>query len=69
MVRTRLRGQPPPAHRLPDCCFSSNLTLTRPAGREERSRYAFYSPGYFATEMEALGFSDHWGCEWIDTRG
>lgn len=59
----------PSAHRLPDGCFSSNLTLTRPGDREERSRYEFYTLGYFSTELEALGFSDHWGRDWIDTRG
>jgi len=59
----------PSAHRLPDGCFSSNLTLTRPLDREGRSRYEFYSLGYFPTETEALRFSDHWGRDWIDTRG
>ncbi|MCP3708675.1 hypothetical protein M3I54_17025 [Paraburkholderia sp. CNPSo 3274] len=57
------------AHRVHDGFFSSNLTLTRSGSREERSRYEFFSLGYFTTEMKALGFSDHWGREWIDARG
>ncbi|WP_236597063.1 hypothetical protein [Paraburkholderia hiiakae] len=67
--RYRVYAIRPSAHRLPDGRFSSNLTLTRPGDREERSRYEFYSFGYFPAECQALRFSDQWGRDWIDTRG
>jgi hypothetical protein len=60
----------PSAHRLPDGCFSSNLTLERPNARAVASTlYQFYSLEYFSSEEEALGYSDRWARDWIDTRG
>ncbi|WP_309491404.1 hypothetical protein [Trinickia mobilis] len=59
----------PSVHRLPDGGYSSNLTLKRSDARSERMCYEFYSLGYFTTEKEALGYSDRWAREWIDTRG
>jgi hypothetical protein len=59
----------PSVHRLPDGCFSSNLMLERFEVRTEPTLYEFYSLGYFASEEDALGYSDRWARDWIDTRG
>lgn len=59
----------PSAHCLPDGCFSSNVTLTRSNGRSGATRYEFYSLDYFSNEADALGYSDRWARDWIDTRG
>ncbi|WP_116141629.1 hypothetical protein [Trinickia diaoshuihuensis] len=61
----------PSAHRLPDGCFSSNLTLLRSdAHREaEAASYDFYSLDYFKSEAAALRYSNRWAREWIDSRG
>ncbi|RKP43385.1 hypothetical protein [Trinickia fusca] len=59
----------PSAHCLPDGCFSSNVTLTRPDARSGPTLYEFYSLGYFVNEEDALGYSDQWARDWIDTRG
>ncbi|MEX3959561.1 MULTISPECIES: hypothetical protein [Trinickia] len=59
----------PSAHCLPDGCFSSNVTLTRSDARCGSPLYEFYSLGYFSSEADALGYSDRWARDWIDTRG
>jgi hypothetical protein len=59
----------PSAHCLPDGCFSSNVTLTRPNTRSGATHYEFYSLEYFSSEEDALGYSDRWARHWIDTRG
>jgi hypothetical protein len=59
----------PSAHCLPDGCFSSNLMLKRSDVRTEPTLYEFYSLEYFASEEDALGYSDRWARNWIDTRG
>jgi len=59
----------PSAHCLPDGCFSSNVMLERPDTRSGPALYAFYSLGYFGSEEDALGYSDRWARDWIDTRG
>jgi hypothetical protein len=45
------------------------VTLARSEARSESARYEFYSLGYFFNEEDALGFSDQWARDWIDTRG
>ncbi|MGP3657738.1 hypothetical protein ACTU9R_12130 [Burkholderia gladioli] len=59
----------PSVHRLPDGSFSSNLTLRRAERHGEPALYEFYSLDYFGTEEAALGYSDRWASQWIDTRG
>lgn len=59
----------PSAHCLPDGCFSSNVTLERSDTRSGPELYAFYSLGYFSCEEDALGYSNRWARDWIDTRG
>jgi hypothetical protein len=57
------------AHRLPDGCFSSNLTLHRSDVHRDATSYDFYSLDYFGNEEAALRYSHHWAREWIDNRG
>jgi hypothetical protein len=59
----------PSVHRLPDGCFSSNLTLRRADVRRDATSYDFYSLEYFGNEEAALRYSDRWAREWIDSRG
>jgi hypothetical protein len=59
----------PSAHSLPDGCFSSNVTLRRSDVHDGPALYEFYSLGYFNSEEAALGYSDRWARDWIDTRG
>lgn len=59
----------PSAHCLPDGCFSSNVTLKRSDAHSGPTLYEFYSLGYFSSEEDALGYSDRWARDWIDTRG
>ncbi|KWZ47372.1 MULTISPECIES: hypothetical protein [Burkholderia] len=59
----------PSAHRLPDGCFSSNLTLRRSDVSNGATSYEFYSLEYFGSEEAALRHSDRWAREWIDNRG
>jgi len=59
----------PSAHCLPDGSFSSNLTLGRADARTGQTLYEFYSLAYFRSEADALGYSDRWARDWIDTRG
>ncbi|GLU31998.1 hypothetical protein WKR88_07610 [Trinickia caryophylli] len=59
----------PSAHALPDGYFSSNLKLTRSGIAAHPAFYEFYSLGYFDNEADALGHSDRWAQDWIDTRG
>lgn len=59
----------PSVHRLPDGCFSSNLTLRRSDIRSDSTSYDFYTLDYFRTEEAALRYSDGWAREWIDSRG
>ena len=68
---TQYRGYAvrPSAHCLPDGSFSSNLTLRRSDVRTGTTHYEFYSLGYFDSEADALGYSDRWARDWIDTRG
>lgn len=68
---TQYRGYAvrPSAHCLPDGSFSSNLTLRRSDVRTGPTLYEFYSLGYFDSEEDALGHSNQWAREWIDTRG
>jgi hypothetical protein len=59
----------PSVHRLPDGCFSSNLTLRRSDVRTPASSYDFYCLAYFENEEAALRYAGDWGREWVDTRG
>jgi hypothetical protein len=59
----------PSAHRMNDGCFSSNLMLERYDDHSASALYEFYSLDYFASEDEALGYSNRWARNWIDTRG
>jgi hypothetical protein len=70
-VTTQYRGYAvkPSAHCLPDGSFSSNLTLKRSDFRTGSTLYEFYSLEYFDSEEDALGYSDRWARDWIDTRG
>lgn len=68
---TQYRGYAvsPSAHSLPDGCFSSNVTFARSDARSGPALYEFYSLGYFSSKEDALGYSDRWARDWIDTRG
>ncbi|WP_338861128.1 hypothetical protein [Mycetohabitans rhizoxinica] len=69
----------PSAHRLPDGCFSSNVTLEREnsplssspltAVASAATLYSFYSLDYFSSEKEAVRYSNRWAQHWIDMRG
>lgn len=66
----------PSAHRLPDGCFSSNVTLERANSPLSSSPlmsaatlYYFYSLDYFSSEQEAVRYSNRWARHWIDMRG
>ena len=59
----------PSAHCLPDGSFSSNLTLKRSDAHAGPMLYEFYSLAYFDSAEDALGHSDQWARDWIDTRG
>ncbi|ACR31864.1 hypothetical protein [Burkholderia glumae] len=59
----------PSAHRLPDGCFSSNLTLTRVDPRSGPMCYEFYTLDYFGSAEAALRHSCRYARQWIDTRG
>ncbi|MCG1018444.1 MULTISPECIES: hypothetical protein [Burkholderiaceae] len=68
----------PSAHRLPDGCFSSNVTLERAnspmsspltAAKTAATLYCFYSLDYFSSEQEAVHYSNRWAQHWIDMRG
>jgi len=59
----------PSTHCLPDGSFSSNLTLRRSDLHAGSTFYDFFSLGYFDSEEDALGYSDQWARDWIDSRG
>jgi len=45
------------------------VTLTRSDARSGPALYEFYSLDYFSSEEDALGYSNRWARNWIDTRG